>query len=245
MPALALVEDELPLAPFVHALPDPAGIIDRETSDLQGLAAIREALISGVSHEVRGALTTIAGSAETLPGTDAPTRALAQNIERASLRLLRILDDTIRVVRLEGGEPDPTLVPLLVEPICRRAAAALGGPERICVDLPASLRALADPRALERIVTVFLETALRWGEPGRPVTLSAARAGSSVVLAVAAEGTPWAEPRARLFELFAVRGEGASGLELAIARGLSRTLRGEVGAEDGRLWLRLRAVPAA
>ena len=109
------------------------------------------------------------------------------------------------------------------------------------LEVASSLSALGEPRAVERILIALLEASLRWGDPERPVLVSAMRAGPSVVITVLAEGTPWQDSRPRLFEPFVVRGEGTSGLELAIAQRLARALDGEVGAGNGGLWLRLPA----
>jgi signal transduction histidine kinase len=106
-----------------------------------------------------------------------------------------------------------------------------------------------DPTACARIVRVLLDNALRYSQPGSPVTVVLDR--DRLTVADAGPGIP-ADDRERVFERFA-RGAGANpaggfGLGLAIARELSERMGGSLAlAEHGpgaSFVLRLPRAPA-
>jgi signal transduction histidine kinase len=111
-------------------------------------------------------------------------------------------------------------------------AAANAAEVALEVHAPAPAWALADPRAVARVMRIFLENALRHGAvPDTTVTIAVDVVDERARVRVtdAGPGVPEAD-RERIFGRFergATTGSGF-GLGLAIARGLARQMHGDV-----------------
>ncbi|MDF1505703.1 ATP-binding protein, partial [Roseisolibacter sp. H3M3-2] len=207
--------------------------------------ALRGALLTAVSHDLRTPLTTIKGIAHEIARGGDPSRAAV--VEAEADRMDALVGDLLDLSRLQAGA-----LPLdvridtadeLVGAALQRAAGPLAGRE-VRIDLPDELLAARfDLAHTVRALVNLLENAAKYAPPASPVTVRAARAGGVVRVAVidAGPGVPAAE-RARIFEAFYrppgtppdVRG---TGLGLSIARGIAEAqggaLRYEASAEGG------------
>jgi NtrC-family two-component system sensor histidine kinase KinB len=109
--------------------------------------------------------------------------------------------------------------------------------ERIGVEAPEDFpRALADPARLERVVTNLLSNALKYSEPGEPVTVRLIQADGEIVTAISDHGRGIApEELPHLLEKYyrAQAGREASG---SLGLGLYIT-KGLVEAHGGRIWV--------
>ena len=108
--------------------------------------------------------------------------------------------------------------------------------QRIAVQVPEEVPLLGDPVALQRLVGILVDNALRYSPACATITLRARRDGAAGVLEVedAGIGIP-DEERARLFERF-FRGSRArqtapdgSGLGLAIAQAIAHRHGARIG----------------
>src|SRR5262249_34402087 len=110
-----------------------------------------------------------------------------------------------------------------VRPVLEKTAAdPLTGSTLLELDVPADLAAVADPLALDRIVSNLLTNAATHGEP--PVVLSAGVPDAHLRISVRDHGGGVSEPLSeRLFDQFH-RGEASTGagLGLSIARAYAR-----------------------
>ena len=221
--------------------------------------ASRRRFIATASHELRTPLASLQATLELL-GEEAclgtpdagAVAARAGTALRQTDRLVRLAGELLELSRVDGNAPlrlEPIELVELVRTIAREFAARLecdgralrveGGPAVAC----------ADPVAAARVLRVLLDNAAGYGAGTVRVTVSSA--STSVLVAVEDEGPGVApDERERILGRFA-RGRAAAdggagaGLGLAIARGLARTMGGDVQATaargGARFVLRLRA----
>ena len=208
--------------------------------------ALKSALLSSVSHDLRTPLAAIKAAAGSLSQPDVEwsvdeRRGFAAAIEREADRLNRIVGNLLDVSRIEAGQlrPRKELFPLgaIVGEVAARLAGAASG-HRLTVDVDDGLPPVpVDYVQIDQVLTNLVENALRHTPPGTSITVSARREDGQIRVSVADTG-PGIPPAAleRLFEKFyrleARAGERArgTGLGLAVAKGL-------VEAHGGRIWV--------
>jgi len=201
--------------------------------------ALRGALLTAVSHDLRTPLTTIKGIAhEVAHGAD-PARAAV--IEAEADRLNDLVSDLLDLSRIHAGAVRPAVsvntVDDLVGAALQRAAGALGD-RPVATHLPDDVLAgRFDFTQALRVLVNLLENAAKYAPAGTPLELHARGAGDRLSLTVLdrGPGVPAAEHE-RIFEPFYrppgtppdVRG---TGLGLSIARGLAEAQGGTVRYE--------------
>jgi signal transduction histidine kinase len=227
-------------------------LADRRTAELRRLnvelATTNEALaaanrgkdefLASVSHELRTPLTVIAGFTESLrrvPAGSAAAAELLAPIERNVRRLDLLVGDLLTLAGLDAHAVQAFRRPVELAEVLTSAPRELAGAEDVDVRVTVEpgLRALVDPRHLERIVANLVVNALRHGAP--PVEVTARTVAARVQLTVRdhGPGIP-AEHHDQLFERF-VQGDASratgTGLGLAIVRELVRLNGGRVRYE--------------
>lgn len=214
---------------------------------LQRTDALRAALLSSVSHDLRTPLTSIKAAASSLLQEDVhwdeeTRRGFAQSIERESDRLNRLVENLLDMSRIEEGAlvPEKEVYSLasLVHDVLNRLAPLLEGRE-VRVELPNDLLLVEiDYLQIDQVLTNLVENAVRYTPRGSPIELCAHIEGDEVILQVAdrGPGIPSAEME-RVFDKFyrVLNGQHpaeyprGSGLGLAVCKGL-------VEAHGGRIW---------
>lgn len=216
----------------------------RDLTPRKEVERLKDEFISMVSHELRTPLHHIKGFTTTLLQTDVEWDAASQSdflgsINREADRLTHLVENILDMSRLEAGQ-----VPLrkaccgvvdLVEGALQRLQSLTTGRPihlKLADDLPALW---VDDREIELVLINLIENAVKYSEPGTPITLGAERRGDEIVFSVAncGRGIP-AEHLARIFERFyRVNGGGrpvaGTGLGLAICKRI-------VEAHGGRIW---------
>lgn len=220
---------------------------------LQRTDALRSALLSSVSHDLRTPLTSIKAAASSLLQDDVQwdeetRRGFAQSIEREADRLNRLVGNLLDMSRIEDGALKPereeyALVPLIHD-VLNRLAPLLEGRE-VCTNLPDDLLLVdVDYLQIDQVLTNLLENAVRYTPPASPVEVSACIKGNEVVVQVAdcGPGIP-ASDLERVFDKFyrvlhsqhsrhsqhPNNNPRGSGLGLAVCKGL-------VEAHGGHIW---------
>jgi two-component system sensor histidine kinase KdpD len=216
---------------------------------LQRTDALRAALISSVSHDLRTPLTSIKAAASSLlqedvQWNDEERRSFALAIEREADRLNRLVENLLDMSRIEGGalRPEKEWYPIaeLLHDILGRMQPLLQGRE-ILVHLPDDLPPVElDYLMIDQVLTNLLENALRYTPVCSPIEISVSATPTELLVAVADRG-PGIPPSdlERIFDKFyrvmgGARETGGTGLGLAVCRGL-------VEAHRGRIWVENRA----
>jgi two-component system heavy metal sensor histidine kinase CusS len=209
---------------------------------LVGLLAVQERFIAHAAHELRTPLTSLQLELEhAIQTARTPTdydTALRGALESAR-RLTDLAEDLLQLARLNAAPTEE------VTPIEEALAAAVAdvGPvgrtrEVVIVTELTSASVRGDRRGLIRLLRNVLENAVRYSPRGGKVRVEGHVEDGHVVIGVTDEGPGIAPADAeRIFEPFTrgVRDDGpaGTGLGLSIARGLARSLGGDVTVESG------------
>jgi two-component system sensor histidine kinase KdpD len=202
---------------------------------------LKNALIAGVSHDLRTPLTTIKAIAHRLAIRGS---AEAASIEEEADRLNRFVADLLDLSRLSaGGMPmhlELNSADDLIGAVVRHVRSLAGEREvRVRRDADgAILFGTFDMVQSVHVLGNLVENALKYAPPAAPVELFVERRGDVLVFGVAdrGPGIPAVE-RDRVFEPFyrppGTRPDvGGAGLGLAIARRLAEAQHGTVRHED-------------
>jgi PAS domain S-box-containing protein len=202
---------------------------------LRSLDELKSLLLHAVSHDLRGPITAILGSALVLEGggsaLDDDKRAdLIHGIARSAQKLNRLVTDLLDLDRLERGIVEPDRRPTDVGALVRRVVAELGVGD-VAVSAPPG-ESDVDPVQVERIVENLLLNARKHTPPGTPVRVRVERDADGVGIEVsdAGPGVPH-ELRESIFEPFR-QGDGEQGLGI----GLSLVAR-FAALHGGRAWV--------
>jgi two-component system sensor histidine kinase KdpD len=207
---------------------------------------LRAALLAAVSHDLRTPLASIKACVTSLLADDvdwtpeAVTEFLA-TIDEETDRLTALVSNLLDMSRLQAGALSLHRRPVGVEEIVPAALSSLGDRARgdvvevgVAETLP---RVDADPALLERVLANLIDNALAWSPPGVPVRVEAGGVAGAVHVRVVdrGPGIPPAE-RDRVFLPFQRLGDRSSGagvgLGLAVARGFTVAMGGELTVED-------------
>lgn len=208
----------------------------------QERGAVRDAVLAAVSHDLRTPLAAIKASASALRSPQLTVTAddaqeLLASIEGGADRLQALVDNLLDMSRIDAGIVSPRAEPTWVMDLLVSAVSGVE-PERVELDVPVTLgTVMIDGGLVERVVANLVENAARYSPPDTPVRVSAARAGGDLVITVVDRGPGVdADDRQRIFDSFQRLGDAPAGsgvgLGLAVARGLARSLGGEVSAEE-------------
>ncbi|HEX2756798.1 MAG TPA: histidine kinase dimerization/phospho-acceptor domain-containing protein, partial [Candidatus Limnocylindrales bacterium] len=166
-------------------------------ADEQRSAALREAFVGVISHELRTPITTIYGLARVLRQRGDTLDATARNeaiadIEAESDRLYRLVEDLLVLSRAESGrveiEPEPINLTRLVGHIVE--AEGQRQPDRsFLLTAPAGLPLIeAEATYVEQVVRNFLTNAVKYSEPPTVVEVVVGVDGDDVVVQVLDRG---------------------------------------------------------
>jgi K+-sensing histidine kinase KdpD len=231
------------LSTVVQTLAGPIELAGHYVEE-QRTAALRDAFIGVISHELRTPITTIYGLTKMLRqrigSIDSEVRDQALgDVEAEADRLYRLVEDLLVLSRAERGRVEIADEPLLVDKVIRRAVsseAARWPDRRFELDLePGPPLVLGEETYVEQVVRNLLSNAAKYSPPGTSVRIVLASAETEVVVRVLDEGMGIAPgDEERLFELFyravgASRQAAGAGIGLFVARQL-------VEAMGGRVW---------
>jgi two-component system, OmpR family, sensor histidine kinase KdpD len=241
-------EDTRLLGPFVTQLR-----LAQERARLQREAAVavqaaeadtaRTALLEAVSHDLRAPLTAIKAAVTSLLAPDTTwSRASAQRfyriIDTEADRLTRLVSNLLDMTRLRAGALPVMPRATDLEDVLYAAVDSLSSAgSAVAIDLPAKPPAAwADPGLLERAVANVMANAQAVSPPGLAVRVQAGAAGDRVEIRVIDQGPGIpADQREQIFRPFHSRADGAGGglgLGLAIARGFTEAMDGDLTVED-------------
>ena len=154
----------------------------RDISRLKEVDRMKDAFVSNVSHELRTPITSLRLYHDLLARNPHKSGVYLQRQEREIGRLNTIIEDLLRLSRLDRGQLDVSLEPLslneLVEEyvLDRRPLAAEQGLTLLWKPWPEPLNVRADRGLLEQVVGIMLTNAFNYTEPASSVTVSTAPA---------------------------------------------------------------------
>ena len=217
------------LAPLLHRIREQQNTIRAEAAERESL---RKEFSANVSHELKTPLTSISGFAELMRDGLVPadmTREFAGDIYRESQRLIALIDDIIRLSRLdeENGFPEPEPVELhaLSEEILA-ALRPLAAEGRITLELlgePILVKGIR--QVIHEMIYNLVDNAIKYNREGGSVTVSIAALDGEPTVAVTDTGIGIPkEEQERIFERFYrvdkshSKAIGGTGLGLSIVK---------------------------
>ena len=231
-------------------LADLANDVNSLGRTLAETEARRLRLLGEVAHEMRTPLTVIDGYVEGMIDGVLPTDTVSLGqVGEESRRLRRLADDLSALSRAEEGRLQLTMARVDVRQVVASAAERLRPQVQdaelaLTVDCgPVPLLAEVDADRIGQVVTNLVGNAIRATPAGGAVTVTCARAGAWVDVAVAdtGEGLALAD-LPRVFERFyRVRArtnpttDSGTGIGLTISRGIVRAHGGDLTAASGGL----------
>jgi len=253
-PALAFAVPDLPNGLTLGVMMAVAAVasvlaeqLRRRAADARRQAdveALRNTLLSAMSHDLRAPLTTLvaAGAAlcdERLAADD--RRAFAHLVSDEAQRLHRIVNNLLELTRLESGRVHVAQVLQAIDEVigsalCRLEPRLEG--REVRTDVPEEIPLLPfDPVLIEQVIINVVENVLRHAGAS-PIEIAARVEADDVVVEIAdrGPGVPSGAEEKVFEKLYRSPGHGDGGV------GLGLTLcRAIVAAHDGRIWLANRA----
>ncbi len=223
-----------------------AAAFNRMSAELESLEQLRRELVANVSHELKTPISALRAHLENLlDGVEEPNPQTLEVMLGQSERLGRLIDQLLDLSRLESGELVMQRRPVPLHPLVREVLSEIevGRAHRGVVihdavpdDLPP---VLVDPERIHQVLFNLLDNAIRFTPAGGAVTVSAHPVNGSCEIAVADTGQGISpEHLPRLFERFyradaaRSRGDGGTGIGLAIARSVVEAHGGHIRAES-------------
>ena len=195
-------------------------------------SALRAALFSSVTHDLRTPLSSIKASASGLLAegshySDEERRDVLRTVVEEADHLNLIVGNLLDLARMRAGALVPAKQPMLIDEVIgsvlqrmRRSLEHVVIRTTIRPELPP---VDADPVQIGQVLTNIIENAVRFSPRGSEIQIAAARWRSAIQVRVSDKG-PGIPPadRERVFEEFyrqdAGGGRGGTGLGLAISR---------------------------
>ena len=213
---------------------------------LQRTDALRAALLSSVSHDLKTPLSSIKAAASSLLQADVEwdeeaRRSFAEAIEHEADRLNRLVGNLLDMSRIEGGalKPEKEWYPVdeLIHDVLGHMQPVLQD-RTLLTDLPADLPPVKlDYLQMDQVLTNLIENAVRYTSPVSPIEVMACLKGDQMVISVADRG-PGIPPvdLERVFDKFyrvlGTQRTTGSGLGLAVCKGLVEAHGGCIWAEN-------------
>lgn len=216
----------------------------REAERLAASEKLHQTLLNSISHEMRTPLTTLMGAASAIADgrildSEDRRRALVAEIQQASDRLNRVVENLLDMSRLNAGVMAVDLqwhdLNDVVGVALARLRPLLAG-HNVEVAIPESLPLIKiDYRLFEHALTNILHNAALYTPPGSEIKLDASVINGRLWIAVedTGPGIP-AEHVGKVFDkFFRVPGvpAGGTGLGLSIAKGIVEVHGGEIFVE--------------
>jgi len=220
--------------------------MEKEIAEYGELNELKSNLLSTVSHELRTPLATIKGYStmlldyNTRLGRD-EKRDYLRSIDRAADRLTELVDNLLKMSRLDAGLLEMEKAPASISKLVREAVAEarVRAPgHRIEVKLAKRLPGVnIDARRIREVLDNILDNAIKYSEEGTGVVVQVWQQESELLISVSDQGVgiPAGELERVFDRMYRIEQrltpeKGGIGLGLAICKGL-------VDAHGGRIWM--------
>jgi signal transduction histidine kinase len=213
-----------------------------DVTEAELLRRAEREFIANASHELRTPIAAISSAVEALEsGAAHETESRTSFIDligRQSNRMTRVTNSLLAVARAQTLDEEVRLVPVRLLPLLTDVLNGIepADSNRVRVECPATLAALAEPAILEHVVANLLRNAVLHAASSS-ITLSARLIGKEAVIEVADQGPGISAARLpRVFDRFRTGSEGGSrgfGLGLAITLESVNAIGGRIELESG------------
>ena len=173
------------ISPVTGEGQDGALCVFEDITDLEQTNQIRRDFVANVSHELRTPLTALLGFIETLRGAarDDPTarERFLGIMEREAGRMNRLVRDLLHLSRVEGEERVRPTEIVDVAALITMAVTALkpmADAAQVSVRITGETGAIKLPADADQLTQVFhnlIENAIKYGAPGKLVTIAVSR----------------------------------------------------------------------
>jgi signal transduction histidine kinase len=222
--------------------------LEENNAKLRELDQIKSRFFANISHELRTPLTLLIAPLETLLrrfNLDLETKDLLVTMHSNGMRLLKLINDLLDLVRLESGRMETKLEPVDVAEFIKAissAARQVANDKRLRLESvidPSLGTVLADRDKLDKIILNLVFNALKFTPSGGRVELRAARKGEHFFLTVTDTGMGISEKDLpHVFDRF-WQADGSSkrkyqgmGIGLALVKELAQVQGGEVAVQS-------------
>lgn len=195
--------------------------------------------ITNASHELKTPLTAISTSADVL-AMEHEDDEWVKNIQSQAGRLSKLIGNLVTLSRLDEEDPFPVRTEFslsdalweISEPFVSLAQAK---GKTYTQDIADGLTVIGDRAAIQQMVSILLDNALKYSPDGGSISLTARRSGKRTEIAVSntVEGTQFMDA-ARLFDRFYRADESHSNTVSGTGIGLS-IAKATVDAHGGRI----------
>lgn len=224
-----------------------AVLVLHDVTEQRRVERVRRDFVANVSHELRTPITAIRGYVEALGDEDDPREReqYLAVIERHTGRMERLVQDLLRLARLDAGQEALHISPLdtatLVATVIDGVSTVLDARrQRTAVDIGAGADTFdGDEAKLRDALQNLVVNAATYAPEGTVIRIEAVRDDQGVRISVSDEGPGIpTEDLQRVFERFyrvdksRARDPGGTGLGLAIVRHLVELHGGHVRAEN-------------
>ncbi|MBI4396689.1 MAG: HAMP domain-containing protein [Elusimicrobia bacterium] len=208
---------------------------------------MKEDFLHSITHDLRNPMSSIRGFLKfILDGMGGPItdqqRKMLETMDRASLRLLGMINDILDTAKAESGKMELNLADTDLKEVARHVlellqSQALKKKIQLVVDAPAGLPVIqADPLLMERLFTNLTGNAIKFTPESGRITVELRDGPDRISGAVVdtGEGIP-AEFLDKIFDKFQqVTGQrkGGTGLGLTICKYIVEGHKGEIGVES-------------
>ena len=173
------------ISPVTGEAQQGALCVFEDITDLEQTTQIRRDFVANVSHELRTPLTALLGFIETLRGAarDDPTarERFLGIMEREAGRMNRLVRDLLHLSRVEGEERVRPTEQVDVAALINMAVTALkpmADAAQVSVRITGETDPIRLPADADQLTQVFhnlIENAIKYGAPGKVVTIAVAR----------------------------------------------------------------------
>lgn len=197
--------------------------------------------ITNASHELKTPLTAISTSADVL-AMEYENDEWVQSIQAQAAKLAKLINNLITLSRLDEENPFPVRTAFSLSDVLWETAEpfshlAPAKGKQLRLDIENDLRCVGDTMAIQQMISVLLDNALKYASDGGTIRLTAKRTGKKAEIAVAnpAQDIP---DVSRLFDRFYRADEshsnavGGTGIGLSIAKATAEAHGGTIRADS-------------